>query len=134
MKRKFIILLTGLPFCLLFSCSNQETKKFDREASSADRIVIKAKAYTDAQYKNDEVPQHEYVKLTGKISKSDSADDKVEKNGRFILETTGGRYQIINDANVSFKKGDHVIVYGEYYGFIKAMRIDSELDKENRIK
>lgn len=116
-------------FCLmvmLTSCSpgSSDTLKMDNEIY--ENIEKKAKIYDDADYKNGDVPQNEYVKLSGKIIKSDGEEGIVEKGNRFILETEGGRYQIVNGVETELKAGDSVDVFGEYYGIIKALRIDEK--------
>ena len=116
-------------FCsmvMLTSCSSgsSDTLKMDNEIY--ENIEKKAKIYDDADYKNGDVPQNDYVKLSGKIIKSDGEEGIVEKGNRFILETEGGRYQIVNGVETELKTGDSVDVFGEYYGIIKALRIDEK--------
>ena len=116
---------------MLTSCSpgSSDTLKMDNEIY--ENIEKKAKIYDDADYKNGDVPQNEYVKLSGKIIKSDGEEGIVEKGNRFILETEGGRYQIVNGVETELKAGDSVDVFGEYYGIIKALRIDEKGGNEN---
>ncbi|MDR2976230.1 MAG: hypothetical protein LBV19_02815 [Streptococcaceae bacterium] len=116
---KTSLILFLLPLLLLSACSGPS-------ASEKDNIQLqkKAKSWNDADYKQSKVPLHSYVKLYGVIQKSDGKNEKVGKNNRFILMRSNTRYQVINGTNKEFKVGDKVTVYGEYYGFIKAMSIE----------
>lgn len=116
---------------MLASCTSRTSETLEMDAEIYGNIEKKAKIYDDADYKNGEVPQNEYVKLSGKIIKSDGEEGIVEKGNRFILETEGGRYQIVNGVETELRTGDSVDVFGEYYGIIKAVRIDEKGGNEN---
>ncbi|MDR1567693.1 MAG: hypothetical protein LBS33_03300 [Streptococcaceae bacterium] len=116
--------LCVLVLIFLSGCSEKKVKEFDSQTIEDKGIVKKAKKYTDEQYQNGEVALHEYVQIQGKISKTDEKDNRIKQNSRFILKTTHGKYQVINGVDSNLKLGDKVTVYGEYYGFIKAMKID----------
>ncbi|MBS7577677.1 MULTISPECIES: hypothetical protein [unclassified Enterococcus] len=115
-----LITLTGV----LSSCDKQQVEQFNQDTLDENGIVLKAKAYTDEQYKLGEVPLHEFVQIKGEITKTDQKNNLISKNTRFILKTEQGKYQILHGVDEKFKIGDTVTVYGEYYGFIKAMKIE----------
>lgn len=116
-------ILAALLLIFVTGCSSKEVKRSQNDTNQDINLVKKSKKYTDKQYKNGEVVLHEYVQVQGEIVKIDGEGKRVEKNSRFILKTKDGQYQIINGIDCDFEIGDSVIVYGEYYGFIKAMKI-----------
>jgi hypothetical protein len=120
--KSLVLLLLGL--VSLTACADKKAENFAQQSSQP--LSQKAKIYTDEQYQNGEVALHDYVQIQGKISKTDEKDGHIKKDSRFILKTTAGNYQVINATDTSLQTGDTVTVYGEYYGFIKAMQIDSE--------
>lgn len=124
-----VVIKLSLAFLVLISlaaCSHQKVDKFDKQVKQSEAIVKNAKTYTDEQYQNGEVALHEDVQIKGKITKTDEQDGQVKKDSRFILKTAASQYQVINGTDSKLQTGDIVTVYGEYYGFIKAMQIERE--------
>lgn len=86
-------------------------------------IQQKAQVFTEKEYQSAEVPLHEWVKIEGKIIQSDRQED-IKKGDRFILRSGSSNYHVFNEQTAKIKVGDEVIVYGEYYGFIKGILIE----------
>lgn len=123
MRKITFLLILIISVSVLTGCNRKQVEAFNQDTLNENGIVSKAKVYTDAQYQSGDVPLHKFVQLKGKITDTDQKDNLVKKNARFVLKTDKGRYQIINDVEGNYEIGDTVIIYGEYYGFIKAMKI-----------
>lgn len=124
-RKNFLILIIFFSFSVfLVSCSSQKTTTEDFTEETLIALKKKAKSYSNEEFQEGDVPLHEFVQLTGKITQSDGKKDTIEKDDRFVLEVGESRYQIFNQQENSFKIGDEVTVYGEYYGFIKASYIE----------
>lgn len=128
MKKILLIFTFILSAQVLTGCgsgaSSEKEKQTDFSSASEQGIKKKAKEYTEEELQNDEVPLNEYIKLTGKIEKSDGEGETLKKGDRFILSSGSSQYQVFNEQEQSFSIGDTVTVYGEYYGFIKAFLIE----------
>lgn len=126
-KRLFsmILLFSGL-LGFLSGCGAEKSsnKNFTEETLTA--LKKKAKLYTEEEFQNGEVPLHDFVQLTGKITKTDGKSSEIQKGDRFILESGKSRYQIFNQQEEIFVVGDEVTVYGEYYGFITASYVEKK--------
>ncbi|MDA9429598.1 hypothetical protein QJ527_08355 [Enterococcus mundtii] len=68
---------------------------------------------------------HQWVKIEGKIIRSDG-QEQIAKGDRFILRSGSSDYQVFNEQATTINVGDEVLVYGEYYGFIKGFFIERE--------
>ena len=134
MKPKKIVLLIIL-FCILLNgtaCSSSEetqAKEQDFTTTVETEIKEKAKVYTEVEFQTGDVPLNEFVQLSGQITQTDSKKDSLQNGDRFILHSGSSDYQIFNQQDTAFKVGDMVTVYGEDYGFIKAIVIEKEEDK-----
>ncbi|MGM0124581.1 hypothetical protein IGI37_001959 [Enterococcus sp. AZ194] len=110
-------------------CSNQTTQNKELEANFTQKtkqeIKEKARIFTEDEFQSAEVPLNEYVQLSGEIIQSDRETDLV-KGDRFILKSGSSRYQVFNEQEEPIQVGDLVTVYGEYYGFIKAIVIEGK--------
>lgn len=111
-----LIILTSCGYDL--NGNQKQEENFSKEKNV--KIKSKAKFFSNEELQNGEVPLYEYIQLSGEIIKSDSKNDVIEKGDRFILKQGENQYQIINEQEETFIIGDQVIVYGEYYGFVKA--------------
>lgn len=118
-----LILLSLISLSGCSSKADQTTTSFDTTNQAL--VKEKAKEYSNDEYQNSDVRLKTYVKITGKIIKTDSKNDqKIKKNDRFVIQNEGYDYQIINSSDNVLKIDDVVEVYGEYYGFVKGVEID----------
>ncbi|MDT2660529.1 hypothetical protein P7E02_11665 [Enterococcus hulanensis] len=121
MKTSFGLLFVTV---LLFSgCSTQQAvEEFDHTVESETQY----KHFTAEEYQQNQVPMNEFVVINGTIAKTDNPDNtSVKKDDRFILMTDNSKYQIINQSKEkNLEVFDEVVVYGEYYGFIQAHKIE----------
>ncbi|MGX6970394.1 hypothetical protein [Vagococcus bubulae] len=126
MKKKIrLLLIVGGLLCLA-GCSNKTidtTTSFDK--SNQTLVKDKAQEFTNEQYQNGDVRLKTYVKMTGKIIKTDSQNEnEIKKNDRFVIQNEGYDYQVINSSDTILKLDDVVDVYGEYYGFVQGVEIE----------
>lgn len=129
MNRKISrILLFSLCLTALSGCSfSEETERqatFSEEA--VEQIKEKAKKYSEEDFKEGLVPLNEFVQLSGTILKSDSQEQTLKKGDRFILVSGESQYQVFNEQENSFEVGEKIVVYGEYYGFLKGILIEKD--------
>lgn len=90
-------------------------------------IKKNANAYSEKEFQDNEVPLHDFVQLTGEITMSEKKSSAmIEKGTRFVIQSGDSQYQIFNEQTLPLKVGETVTVYGEYYGFIKAILIEKE--------
>lgn len=123
MKRSFPMLAMSLLLLLLAGCNAQQnTKGFDTEAM--DGLKKNAQVFTKTAIQKDLIPLNSYIKVSGRIEKTDSGAKQIKKGDRFILNDGKNKLQIFNEQSKSFAVGDEVVVYGEYYGFIKGQLIE----------
>jgi|SRR5699024_4116336 len=133
MKKKHTLVLLLL-FVLLLGgtgCSqNDKTQAKEEQFTATVETEIKKKTnkYTEKEFQTADVPLNDFVQLTGEITRSDG-DETLKKGDRFILKSGSSNYQIFNEQEYPFSIGDRVTVYGEYYGFIKAIAIEKEESK-----
>lgn len=126
MKKLLLIVAVFSSLLLTAGCGATETKgdqAFTEEA--AVNLRKNAIAYSKEDLEADNVPLNSFIKVTGKITATDSEDGKVGKGTRFKLNSDGYDIQIFNEQTESYQVGDEVTVYGEYYGFIKGAVIDA---------
>jgi|SRR5699024_223704 len=133
MKKKHRILLLLLFVFLLGStgCSQTDKTKDKEEQFTATvetNIKKKANKYTEEEFQTADVPLNDFVQLSGEITRSDG-EETLKKGDRFILKSGSSNYQIFNEQEYPFSVGNHITVYGEYYGFIKAIAIEKEETK-----
>ncbi|MGX7013973.1 hypothetical protein [Vagococcus silagei] len=121
-KSTLIILLLFLTGC----SAKLKENSFPTDEDFEKAIVSKSSSYSTEEYQNGEVPLHEYIKMKGKIIKSDSKSKKIKKGDRFVLLNDGEEYQIFNEQDKELKIEDEITVYGEYYGFVKTSYIELE--------
>lgn len=130
-KNKIVITLVLFLFLpLLSSCDLSEKESDVKESfdnTTMSEIKEKSNKYSEDEFQNNEVPLHDFVQLSGKIIQSEKADDEaIDKGTRFVLLSGESKYQIFNEQEELLAIGDKITVYGEYYGFIKAMLIEKE--------
>lgn len=121
MKRVVRLCFCCLFLLLLGGCQKAQIEATDQQVPQ--QLVKKSVEYSVEQWKDDDIPLNELVKVNGKIEKSDGHSKKVKYQDRFILNFDGYRIQVMNNQKKVFHLGDQVTVYGEYYGFVKAMYI-----------
>lgn len=112
---------------LMVGCSpangEKEAKAFTEEA--AVNLRKQAVSYSKEELMADTIPLNTFIKVTGKITATDTSDGQVDKGARFKLNSEGYDIQIFNEQEKVYQVGDEVTVYGEYYGFIKGAVIDA---------
>lgn len=110
----------------LSGCQNQQVQQnFDSEVGQ--RIKKHAQVFTNEAYQEGSVPLKTYIKMTGVITKTDAMDgSKIGKSDRFVLESEGTSYQVINSSDELVAVADKIVVYGEYQGFIQGEKISVE--------
>ncbi|WP_181265216.1 hypothetical protein [Enterococcus mundtii] len=111
-----------MSFCAGCQVNSRQQEK-DFEDQIKEEIQQKAHVFTEKEYQSAEVPLHQWVKIEGKIIQSDG-QKQIEKGDRFILRSGSSDYQVFNEQATTINVGDEVIVYGEYYGFIKGILIE----------
>lgn len=127
MRSKIFLIVLLCALCSFTGCQSAHSdaktqeRAFDQETLSG--LETKAKRYSAAELAQDEVPLHAYIQLEGTITKTDGKKDKLKKGDRFVLTADDQQYQIFNEQDKAFAIGDKVVVYGEYYGFIKGLMI-----------
>ncbi len=121
MTRGPVLLLIATLTAGIAGCGRQSSgseRDFTKKTQAG--IVRKAKVYPLRAYQQTKVPTHAFVKLSGQIVKTDSGSRQVGQGDRFILKRKSLRVQVLNQATGNWRVGEHVTVYGEYYGFIKS--------------
>lgn len=129
MKKDRLLLVISSILLLLSGCSNTKAERETTEDFSkkyVEEIKMSAKAVTDEQLQNDEIPFHTIIYLEGIISKSDQKSQVLEKGDRFLLQTEKSSYMIFNDQDRPLRVGEAIRVYGEYQGFLKGILIEKE--------
>ncbi|MBO1300946.1 MULTISPECIES: hypothetical protein [unclassified Enterococcus] len=111
-----------MSFCAGCQANNRQ-QEIAFEDQVKEEIQQKAHVFTEKEYQSGEVPLHVWVKIEGKIIQADRGNE-IEKGDRFILRSGSSDYQIFNEQTAKIDVGDEVIVYGEYYGFIKGILIE----------
>ncbi|MGX7133042.1 hypothetical protein [Enterococcus songbeiensis] len=128
-KSAFLLFLLLISFSLLTSCKDN-SKEADTQVSFTSeyeqKLKDKAKSYSEEELQSGEVSLNEFIKIHGTVLQSDSKQMKIKKGDRFILKSGTSNYQIFNEQEKPIKIGDRIIVYGEYYGFLKGTLIEKE--------
>ncbi|WP_390405732.1 hypothetical protein [Lacticaseibacillus jixiensis] len=127
MKKLMIaVLLTPLAV-VSTGCSHQnQTQAADFTKKTTSGIRSKAKTYSQAAYQSASIPAHSYVRLVGKVVKTDAATAQIRQGDRFVLQRGKLKVQVFHQAQTPVRLGQTVTVYGEYYGFVKGYVIDQE--------
>lgn len=115
--------LMGLIVILCGGCSSQQAvEEFNHTVESKTQY----QRFTAEEYQNDQVPLNEFVELAGTIIQTDNPDQSsIKKEDRFVLQAEKQKYQIINQSSeTDLHVADKVVIYGEYYGFIQAHKIE----------
>ncbi|BAL62701.1 hypothetical protein QQG09_00120 [Melissococcus plutonius] len=126
MKNRLVCSFILVIFLFVGGCTKKETEKTTNQFSheTIQRIKKTAKSYSENELQSGQVPLHTYLQLTGKIIKSDSKTATIKREDRFILESGQNHYQVFNEQSMKLKIGDTITVYGEYYGFLKAIFVE----------
>ncbi|AIM24548.1 hypothetical protein [Melissococcus plutonius] len=126
MKNRLVCSFILVIFLFVGGCTKKETEKTTNQFSheTIQRIKKTAKSYSENELQSGQVPLHTYLQLTGKIIKSDSKTATIKREDRFIFESDQNHYQVFNEQSMKLKIGDTITVYGEYYGFLKAIFVE----------
>lgn len=119
----FFILISFSGCALQINESGEKEREFTQKTKEG--IKKNAKQYTEKEFQSANVPLNEFVQISGEIIQSDR-EKKIEKGDRFLLKSGSSRYQVFNEQDIPIHVGDSVIVYGEYYGFIKAILVEGK--------
>lgn len=125
MKKKFFTILFFLSLLFLTACQKNSNQVTSFSSQALTSIKGKAKIYSEKELQSGKVPLNDFIKIEGEIIKADRGS-KIKKGDRFILHSEGSDYQIFNEQEKKFSIGDEVIVYGEYYGFIKGIVLEDK--------
>lgn len=120
-SRKIVVCIASFITLVVTSGCQREAyvqHQFNREVSQ--RMENTAQEYPNDAYQSGQVPLKSYIKISGKITKTDAKDgSQIGKSDRFVIESAGFSYQVINSTDTLVALADEVVVYGEYQGFIQ---------------
>lgn len=119
MEKSIQLVFTAALAVILTGCAANtqvQTNGFTKKTQAG--LIAKAKTYPKQAFIAGKVPPKSYVKVSGKIVKTDASGQKIQRGDRFILQAGKLKVQVFNQAQ-PVRLGARVTVYGEYNGFIQ---------------